>query len=230
MPNLTRNDLTITGDNISSVLEFIGFDPFTPVPHWGNQKVLIDLTRIIPEPTEEPPEGRRQWRYSRWGTAELYNGYLPGDIYELSSTKASFAFYTKWSSAYKAVDFIATQFPGCRFCYRIWDQTNHQMAEILWAGGHQVVYTSTYDMKLLDGQDAAAMDPVTPHIRAKATLLLDQLCDEYKDLVSPDPEAIDVVARTIAMGGCSVELEFDPDPNGVHCLKVEAGDLLMSDW
>jgi hypothetical protein len=230
MPHLMRNDLTITGYDIKPVLEFIGFDPLTPVHHWGNQRVLFDFTRIIPEPTEEPPEGRRKWRYSRWGTAELHYGYLPGDIFELSSTRVSFAFYTEWASAFTTVEFIATQFPDFRFWYRDWELTNHQMAETLWVGGQQVVYTPTYDMKLLEEHDAPAMDPVTPYVMAKAQSLLDQLRDGYQGLVSPDPEALEVVARTIAISGCSVELGFDPDATDLPCLRVEAGDPLMSDW
>lgn len=74
MPNLTRNDLRIEGENINKVLDAIGFNPGGAPIVWGakvqpeNIAVLIDFNRIVPRPTETPVEGWDEWITKNWGT------------------------------------------------------------------------------------------------------------------------------------------------------------------
>jgi hypothetical protein len=227
MPNLSRNDLTITGDNAIQVLDFIDFDPLTPVSFWPDWSppTLIDFNRIVPEPRNEPDEGRREWRYNNWGTPSLYDGYRNGDILELTSNKVSFQFYTVWAPAYQAIKALAKRFPEFRFHYRGWDQTNHHIGTVIWEKGQPTVVVPMYYMKLRKDCDVPAFDPVTPDILSTAKHLVEQVYNKSDIIVPVDTEAIEVVSEALAVSGSSAKLFLNVVPKGAACLIVAVVDL-----
>ncbi len=114
MPNLTRNDLRVEGENINKVLDAIGFNPGGVPIVWGaaiqpdNIAVLIDFNRIVPRPVKAPLEGWDEWITKNWGTMP-YDGYSDGDISELTDNMVWFKFYTRWTPAYDLLPAFRTK-------------------------------------------------------------------------------------------------------------------------
>lgn len=230
MPNITRNDLCIIGQDVKCVLEFIGFNPNgIPVTcgtdvRTPNLAILIDFNRIVPKPATEPPQGWREWCYGHWGTVKLYDGYMDGDIFELSDNQAAFKFYTEWTSAYKCVRALAQRFAEFRFRYSSCDTTNHSMGEVIWEKGYPVVFAPMYDLKVRDDVDAPVWDPITEEITTTAKSLVEAAQQGYSAALSVDEDAVDVVANAMASSGKPVRVELRPNKGGGVCLTVHVDD------
>jgi hypothetical protein len=216
MPNITRNHLIITGPTVSEILEYIGFITTIVDGH----PVLIDLNRICAEPPELPADERRDWRYKHWGTASLYDGYLTGDIVELKADNVDFTFYTCWSPAYKAIKALAERFLDYRFHYCSVDETNHCIGEVIWKKGREVVFAPMFPMKTMASMDVPAYEPVTDELRHAAAAMIQSLQNNCPPSFTIDAEAVEMVARAMALSRDPVSVEFAEDDDGETCLQI----------
>jgi hypothetical protein len=217
MPNVVRNEFSITGENVQLVLDDIGFDS---VIQPENIRVLIDFDRIVPRPQEQPAEGWNAWCSENWGTT-LYDGVLPGDIIELTAKRASFNFYTRWTPAFLVVQKVAERFPACKFLLRTLDEANNLAGDAAWQNGRLTLYLRPFALKLRTDEDLPANDPVTPEIRATAARLVQAAADAYEGHFLEKEHAEKVVAQTLAESGRAVKVEFRQNDDGSTCLSVE---------
>ena len=227
MPNLTRNDLRIEGENISNVLDAIGFNPGgVPIVRGAavqpaNIAVLINFDRIVPRPAEPPVEGWDEWITKNWGTMP-YDGYSDGDIFELTQGSVSFQFYTRWTPAFPLIETLAKRFPECKFTLQVWDQTDHCFGEVAWQNGLRTLFVPMFGMKMRDDADEPANDAVTEAMKVTAAELV-RTAAETCSGISPDTSAAETtVAEVIASSGRSVKINFQPNDDGSCCLCIEA--------
>jgi hypothetical protein len=227
MANLVRNDLAIEGDNIKTVLDAIGFNP-KGVTLVSNAKVqpeniavLINFDRIVQRPKEPPVEGWDEWVTKNWG-ALPYDGYADGDIFELTEDKASFKFYTKWTSAFFLIETLAKRFPEFTFHLRNWEQTNHLNGEAAWRNGMRTLFVPMFGMKVRDDADEPGNDPVTDEIKAKAAHLVKAAARTCNGCTPDTHAAESMVAGVMAASGGSVTVNFEPNDDGSCCLYIEA--------
>ena len=217
MTNLMRNNLLIEGQDLKPVLDAIGFKSKVQPQ---NITVLIDFDRIVPRPQEQPNEGWDRWTSENWGTVP-YDGYLEGDILELTAKRALFKFYTRSTSAFPAIDQLARRFRDSTFHLSNWELTNHCWGEAEWKKGQRTLYVPLFAMKLKCDADVPACDPVSDEMRATAAQLVGAALDAHSGCSTPQKETAEsVVAKVIAMSGQSVNLEFEPNADGSCCLCV----------
>jgi len=216
MTNIMRNDLAIEGDDVKPVLDFIGFESkVQPL----NIPVLINFDNIVPRPRERPNEGWDKWISENWGTTP-YDGYLQGDIFELTDTKAFFKFHTRCTTAFPAIEKLAKRFPDFKFHLANWELTNHWWGEAAWEKGQRTLYVPLSAMKLKCDADVPACDPVSDEMRAAATQLVGAAMNAYNGRTPQKETAESIVAKVIAISGQSVNLEFEPNADGSCCLCV----------
>ena len=217
MANLMRNNLLIEGKNVKKVLDFIGFNSRIQP---ANTVILIDFERIVPRPQERPDEGWEKWISENWGTMP-YDGYLEGDIFEVTNEKAFFKFYTKSTSAFPVIDQLARQFLEFTFHLSNWELTNHWWGEAEWEKGERRLYVPLFARKSKCDADVPACDPVSDEMRATAAQLVGAAMAAHNGCSTPQRETAEsIVAKVIAMSGQSVNLEFEPNADGSCCLCV----------
>lgn len=226
MPNLTRNDLRVEGENINKVLDAIGFNPGGVPIVWGaaiqpdNIAVLIDFNRIVPRPVKAPLEGWDEWITKNWGTMP-YDGYSDGDISELTDNMVWFKFYTRWTPAYPLIETLAERFPQFKFSLQSWDQTNHRFGEVTWQNGLRRLFVPMFEMKVRHDADVPANDPITDEMKATAAQLVKAAAEKCNG-TSLDTDAAETsVATLMATRGGSVTVKFEPNCDGSCCLRVE---------
>lgn len=229
MSNLVRNDLTIEGANVKEVLDAIGFNT---VVRWGGEDVLVlfNFERIVPRPQPAPPECPteaearyewwRKWYSDNWETTP-YDGAQPGDIFELTDTKASFKFYTRWTPAFGAVEKVAERFPACRFTFSCWEQTNHKQGEGLWENGYFIVEVPMYFMEISRDDGLPSFSAITDAIKTTAAQLVRSAAERYsRPIPLAHEEAEAVVAKVLAFSGWpSVTVRYEADDESA-CLCV----------
>jgi hypothetical protein len=226
MPNLTRNDLRIEGEDINKVLDAIGFNPGGVPIVWGaavqpaNIAVLINFDRIVPRPAEPPVEGWDEWITKNWG-ATPYDGCAAGDILELTDNKICFKFYTKWTPAFLLIETLAKRFPDFLFDLQVWDQTNHRFGEVTWQNGLRTLFVPMFGMKVRHDADVPANDPITGDMKATAAQLVRAAAGKCNGTSLDTDAAETTVASLMATRGGSVAVKFDTNCDGSCCLCVE---------
>ncbi len=117
MSNLVRNDLTIEGKNVTTLLEAIGFKQRW---EWLGDVALIDFSRIA--------------EMDEWDTYP-YGGYQDGDILELTSDKVRFKFYTKNCPAWNLIDKLSDMHPDYKYTLDVWETSNGLVGRSIWERG-----------------------------------------------------------------------------------------------
>jgi hypothetical protein len=238
MANLVRNDLIIEGEDVKQVLDAIGFNPDgVPIVSGAqvqpeNVAVLIDFDRIVPRPKDMPEEGWDRWFSENWGTTP-YDGARPGDVFEVTDSKAHFKFYTRWTSAFPLIETLSKRFPEFRFHLRSWEMENQYSGEAAWENGQRTIYVPMFPLKL-DGHGLLANDPITAEIKSAAGQMIQEAFEKYT-AGAPGEESVRdaelVLAYVIAESGSYVVVEgeirprvdakFEPNAGGTPCLVVE---------
>jgi hypothetical protein len=138
MANLFRNELTIEGENIQRVLDFIGFQKPSLIEELG--VVLIDFPPIVPMPAAAiTPE----WARENWGGSP-YDGYIEGDLFELTDRKVAFKFFTKHAPVEKIIFKLAERFSELKFTYAVHDTVNEFVGGMVLENGTQALFVDLH--------------------------------------------------------------------------------------